>query len=114
MKRSLHVVDDSGDPPVRAPASLDIGGWLVSVAGTGDGVSSLRFVDELIEAGAVRVDSSADVKLDTRIVIRGRSTSPEARLRAEATEEAADAVLGSARPVFARLFASACARWVNS
>jgi len=114
LKRSLPVLDDSSDPPVRAPAILNIGGWCVSVADAGDGVSSLRFVDELIEAGAVRVDSSADAKLDTRIVIRGRSTSPEARLRAEATEEAADAVLGSARPVFAGLFASACARWVNS
>jgi hypothetical protein len=114
LKRSLHVVDDSGDPPVRAPASVDIGGRLVSVADTGDGVSSLRFVDWLIEAGAVRVDSSADVKLDTRIVIRGTPKSPEARLRAKAVEEATDVVLGSARPAFARLFASACARWVNS
>ena len=114
MKRSLHVVDDSGDPPARAPARLDIGGWRVSVADTGDGVSSLRFVDGLIEAGAVRVDSSADMQFDTRIVIRGTPQSPEARLRAEAAEEAADVVLGCARPVFARLFASACARWVNS
>jgi hypothetical protein len=114
LKRSLHVVDDSRDPPVRAPARLDIGGWLVSVADTGDGVSSLRFVDGLIEAGAVRVDSSADLKFDTRIVIRGTPKSPEARLRAETAEEAADVVLGCARPVFARLFASACARWVNS
>jgi hypothetical protein len=114
LKRSLHVVDDSRDPPVRAPASLDIGGWLVSVAGTGDGVSSLRFVDVLIEAGAVRVDSSADLKFNTHIVIRETPKSPEARLRAETAEEAADVVLGCARPVFARLFASACARWVNS
>ena len=114
MKRSLHVVDDSRDPPARAPARLDIGGWLVSVADTGDGASSLRFVDGLIEAGAVPVDSSADLEFDTRIVIRGTPQSPEARLRAEAAEEAADVVLGCARPVFARLFASACARWVNS
>ena len=93
---------------------MAIGGRLISVADTGDGLSGRRFVDELVEAGAVRADSSDDAKPDTRIVIRGTPKSPEARLRAEAVEEAADLVLGSARPAFARLFTSACARWVNS
>jgi hypothetical protein len=114
LKRSLHVIDGSGDPPVRAPSKVAIAGWLVSVADTGDGLSGLRFVDALIEAGAVHADSSDDAELDTRIVIRGTPKSPEARLHAEALEEAVDVVLGSARPAFARLFASACARWVNS
>jgi len=113
LKRSLHVVDDSSDPPVR-PSRVAIGGRLVSVADTGDGLSALRFVDGLIEAGAVRVDSSDDAEIDARIVIRGTPKSPEARLRAENVEEGADVVLGSARPAFARLFTSACARWVNS
>ena len=114
MKRSLHVIDGSSDPPARAPSRVAIGGRLISVADTGDGLSGRRFVAGLIEAGAVRVDSSDDAEIDTRIVVRGTPKSPEARLRAEAVEEAADVVLGSARPAFARLFTSACAHWVNS
>ena len=114
MKRSLRVVDDSSDPPIRAPWTLAIGGRRVSVADTGDGLSGRRFVDLLIDAGAALIDSAGDAKIDMRIVIRGTPKTPEARLRAEVVEEAADVVLGSARPAFARLFASPCAPWVNS
>ena len=114
MKRSLHVVDDSSEPPVRAPWTLTIGGRRVSVADTGDGLSGRHFVDLLIQAGATPVDSPGDAKIDMRIVIRGTPRTPEAHLRAEVVEEAADVLLGSARPTFARLFASPCARWVNS
>jgi hypothetical protein len=114
LKRSLHVVHDSGEPPVRASWTVAIEGRRVSIADTGDGVPSLRFVNLVVEAGAARVESEDDTKADMRVVIRGTPRTPEARLRAEVMEEAADVVLGSARPAFARLFASACARWVNS
>jgi hypothetical protein len=87
---------------------------LVSVADTGDGLAALRFVDQLVEAGAIPVNPSNDTALDVRVVIRGEPKSVEARRRAEDLEAHAHVVLGSARPAFARLFASACARWVNS
>ena len=114
MKRSLQVVDESGDPPPAEPVRVTIGDHRVSVIDTGNGTSSLRFVEGLIEAGAIRVDSPVAAEPATRVVIRCTPRSAEARLRAEGIERAADLVLGSARPVFARLFASACARWVNS
>lgn len=114
MKRALHVVDDSTDPPVLLPLNVTLAGRLVSVADTGDGLAALRFVDQLVEDGAIPVDPSNDAALDVRVVIRGAPKSPEARRRAEDLEAGAHVVLGSARPAFARLFASACARWVNS
>lgn len=93
---------------------VSIGGRLVSVVDTGDGVASRRFVDLMLDAGARRVDASSDANADMEIVIRGTPKTPEARLRAEVLEQAADLVLGSARPAFARHFDSACAPWVNS
>ena len=114
MKRSLHVVDDSGDPPVQAPRAVVIGDQLVSVIDTGEGRSSVRFVDLLVDAGAAHVDLARDANIDLRIVVRDAPKTPAARLRVEALEETADVVLGSARPAFARLFVSTCARWVNS
>jgi hypothetical protein len=114
LKRSLSVVDDDGDPPVQAPRAVALGEQLVSVADTGDGRSADRFIDLLVDAGAARIDSASDAKVDIRVVICEAAKTPETRLRAEAIEDAADLVLGSARPAFARLFASACARWVNS
>ena len=114
MKRSLHVVDDSGDPPVQAPRAVVIGDQLVSVIDTGERRSSVRFVDLLVDAGAAHVDLARDANIDLRIVVRDAPKTPAARLRVEALEETADVVLGSARPAFARLFVSTCARWVNS
>jgi len=114
LKRSLHVVDDSGDPPVQAPRAVVIGDQLVSVIDTGEGRSSVRFVDLLVDAGAAHVDLARDANIDLRIVVRDAPKTPAARLRVEALEETADVVLGSARPAFARLFVSTCARWVNS
>ena len=114
MKRALHVVDDSGDPPLKPPLLVSVAGRLVSVVDTGDGVASVHFVGALVDAGATRVDSTSGTRRAIGIVIRGRAESFEGRLRAEAVEEAADVVLGSARPGFAGHFASACARWVNS
>ena len=114
MKRSLRIVDDSGESSTKTPSIVTIGGQLVSVVDTGDGVASDRFVDALLEVGAAGIAPSEDAPPDLRIVIRGTPTSPEARLRAEVLEEAADVVLGSPRPAFARHFGLACARWVNS
>jgi hypothetical protein len=91
-----------------------VAGRLVSIADTGNGRASLRFVERLVDAGGVRVDSPSAADFDARIVIRGTPKSPEARRRGDALEEAANVVLGAARPAFARLFASACACWVNS
>jgi len=114
LKRSLRIVDDSSESRANTPSIVTIGGQLVSVVDTGDGVATSRFVDALVEAGAAGIDSSSDVTPDLRIVIRNAPNSPEARLRAGALEGAADVVLGSARPAFARYLGLACARWVNS
>ena len=101
MKHSLHVVDESRDPPIWTPVLLRMGRRLVSIVDTEDGKASRRFDDE------------DDAEPDLRIVIRGTPASAQARLRAEILEEAADLVLGAARPAFARLLASACACRVN-
>jgi len=114
LKHSLRVVGDSEEQPAQVPQAVAIGERLVSITDTGDGRSGLRFVDLLVDDGATRVDSPSDAKVDMCVVIRGTPKTPAARLRAEVIEEAADVVLGSARPAFARLFASTCARWVNS
>jgi len=84
------------------------------VVDTGDGASGRRFVDLLVDASATRIDSADDADPDMRVVIRGALQSPDRRLPEEVLEETADVVLGSARPAFARLFGSACARRVNS
>jgi hypothetical protein len=114
LKRALHVVDGSGDPPAKAPLVVSIGGRLVSVVDTGNGAASLRFVDVLLDSGAARADSTSEANIELHILIRDAARSPEARVRAETLEQAADVVLGSARLGFARHLASACARWVNS
>jgi hypothetical protein len=114
LKRSLHIVDDSGEVAAKAPSIVSIGGQLVAVIDTGDGVAADRFVDALVGVGAARVDSVTNATPGLRIVIRDTPASPEGRRRAEALEAAADVVLGSARPPFARHLGLACARWVNS
>ncbi len=114
MKRPLHIVGNSTDPVVHAPRAVSIGERLISIAGTGDERSVLQFVGLLVDGGAAPVDLANDARVDTRIVIRGTPNTASAHLRAEALEAAADVVLGSARPAFARLFTSACARWVSS
>lgn len=109
MKRSLQVVDESRDPPVVPVTIVSIGTKRVSIADTGDGIAGRRFVDALLEAGAARLDGGSGPKPDLCIVIRGAPKSPEARLRADVLEEAADLVLGAARPAFAGLLVLACA-----
>ena len=89
---------------------VTVGRQLVSIADTGDAIASRRFVDALLEAGAAHLDDGSDPKPDLRIVIRGAPKSPEARLRAGLLEEAADLVLGTARPALARLLVLAHAR----
>ncbi len=113
MKRSLRVVDEQRDPPVWKPRLLRIGDRLVSILDTEDGTPSRRFAEMLSKAGATLLEQSSDANPDLRIVIRGAPASAEARRRAEVLEEAADLILGAPRPAFARLFASACAAWVN-
>jgi hypothetical protein len=113
LKRSLHVVDESRDPPIWTPVLLRMGSRLVSIVDTEDGKASRRFADALAAAGATPFDDEDDAEPDLRIVIRGAPASAQARLRAEILEEAADLVLGAARPAFARLLASACACRVN-
>lgn len=114
MKRSLLVLDETGDTPAHPPRAVAIGDRLVSVVDTGDGRSGLRFVDLLVDAGGAQVKLPHDANIDLRVVIRATAKSAAARLRAEALEAASDVLLGSARPAFARLFASTCARWANS
>jgi hypothetical protein len=114
LSRSLPVIDDSGNPPIAEPMQVSIGARIISIEDTGNGRPGSVFVDWLVGAGATRVDSSDDAPPDARIVIRGAPSSPDARRHTEALEQTADVVLGSARPAFARVFASACARWVNS
>ena len=114
MKRTLRVLDRSDDELQAGPSLVTLGQRLVSVADTGAGLESRRFVSALVAAGATVVDSTSGAKPDARIVIRVAPHSPKARLRAASLEEGADLILGSARPAFARYLASACARWVNS
>lgn len=110
MKRSLHVVDESREPPVAPVTTVTIGRKRVSITDTGHGIVSRRFVEMLLEAGAVREDDGSGPKPDLSIVVRGTPQSPEASLRANGLEEAADLVLGAARPAFAWLLVSAWAR----
>jgi len=113
LKRKLQLVGGTGVKPVSAPWILSLGRLKVSVIDAGDGSASQRFVEALIEAGAVCLDADTERTADFSIVIRAAPLTPDGRLRAEVLEEGADLVLGSARPVFAELFGSTCARWVN-
>jgi hypothetical protein len=113
LKRPLPQYDEGQAPPDWEPRLLRIGTRLASILDTEDGTPSLRFSRMLVDAGATLLDDGIEADPDVRIVIRGAPTSAEARRRAEALEEAADLILGAPRPAFARLFASACAAWVN-
>ncbi len=71
----------------------------------GDGSAANRLASCLAEAGATPLDADADAEADhqpIRIVIRAGALKAEARKRAAALEAAADVVLGSTRPAFAR------------
>ena len=113
MKRSLHVIDEKSDSPVWTPRLLRVGDRLVSIVDTEDGEPSRRFAEMLAAGGATLLEQTGDASPDLRIVIRGAPASAEARRRAEVLEEAADLILGAARPATARLFASTFAPWVT-
>ena len=114
MKRSLQVIDGTAEAALPPPRLLRLGGLVVSVSDTGDGVESELF------AGALRSAVGDSAELDEaaapilRIVIRGAPGSSEARVRAAGLEASADLVIGSFRPVLARILASACASWASS
>jgi hypothetical protein len=101
------LLDELRDPPVGTPRLLRIENRLLSILDTGDGTASLRFAKMLTDAGAALAEPSADAGPDLRIVIRGAPASAHGRARAEALEESADLILGSARPAFATLLGSA-------
>jgi hypothetical protein len=113
LKRSLQVIDEKADSPAWTPRLLRVGDRLVSILDTEDGTPSRRFAEMVAEGGATLLEQNSDAIPDLRIVIRGAPVSAEARRRAEVMEEAADLILGAARPAFARLFASACAPWAT-
>jgi len=110
LKRKLQLLREPGEPTFGVPRRVSFGQVTISVADAGDGSATAKFVNELVETGAAPTDAAADF----RIVIRVTPRTSEGRLQESALEEGADLILGSARPVFAKLFGSACARWVNS
>ena len=93
---------------------LRVGTRIVSVTDTGDGSAARRFAEVLLDAGARSVTPHGAPPTDDRIVIRAPLPAARWRLRAEGLEETADVILGSVRPAFAALFASACTVGVSS
>jgi len=72
----------------------------------GDGSGSSRLASCMEEAGATRHDAGTEEEA-IRIVIRAPALTAQARKRAATLEAAAGVVLGSPRPVFARLLVEA-------
>ncbi|KPK15570.1 MAG: hypothetical protein AMJ62_08640 [Myxococcales bacterium SG8_38] len=114
MKRALQILGGNASARSAPPVFVRVGSRIVSVSDAGDGSAARTFVASLTAAGAEPIDREIEPRPDDRLVIRTTPASPEAQLRAEALEEAADVVLGSVRPTFAVLFAAACARGANS
>ena len=114
MKRPLRVFDGAAPAEPPPPVLLRVGTRIVSVADTGDGSAAQRFAAVLLDAGARRLTSDGAPPTDDRIVIRSPLPAAHWRRRAEALEETADVILGSVRPAFAALFASACTVGVSS
>ena len=105
MKRPLELLVDSDDDRVPPPRVLCVGGTILVVFDEADGRASGRFAAWMDEAGATELDEEIETEAnpDTlRIVIRAPAPTANARKRAQALEAAADVVLGSARPAFAR------------
>ncbi|MFZ1864822.1 MAG: hypothetical protein WAU39_11410 [Polyangiales bacterium] len=101
----------SEEPP---PVLLRLGTRIISVTDTGDGSAARRFAELLLGGGARSLTREGAPPADHRIVIRAPLPAARWRLRAVVLEESADVVLGSVRPAFAALFASACTVGVNS
>ena len=90
---------------IAPPRVLRAGDTTLTVFDEGDGTASSRLASCLAEAGATPLDAKLEIEANPegiRIVIRAATVTAEARKRAAALESAADVVLGSARPVFAR------------
>lgn len=103
MKRSLEVLVGSERGAIAPPQFLRAGGQTLAVFDEGDGGAARRLASSLAEAGATPLDAEPEADpLGIRIVIRAPALKAEARKRAAALEAAADVVLGSTRPVFAR------------
>jgi len=100
LKRALQVLGDADDRAAVPPLHVSISGRVISVADPHDGSAAARFVSHLRGEGAV--DAEQSPRADLQIVVRSVPQSHEARLRADAMEEAADIVLGSPRASFAR------------
>lgn len=107
MKRPLRVVGQPEQTFSPKAVLVQLTTARVSVDDTGDGSAAKRFARLLTESGGALVDDTTEKDPDLRIVIRraAQAQSSAARLRAEALEEGADVVLGSARPCFARRLA---------
>jgi hypothetical protein len=114
LKRALQILGGTASAGPAKPVLVRVGSRIVSVTDAGDGSAARAFAAALAAAGAEPVDPETEPRPHDRLVIRTAPASPEAQLRAEALEEAADVVLGSVRPTFAALFAAACARGTSS
>ncbi len=105
MKRPLELLVDSDGDRVPPPRVLRAGGTTLVVFDEADGSASSRLALWMAEAGATEVDKKTESEANLRtlrIVIRAPAQTAKARKRARALEAAADVVLGSARPAFAR------------
>ena len=105
MKRSLEVLVEPNKERIAPPRVLRAGDTTLTVFDEGDGTASSRLASWLTESGATPLDAKLEIKAspeEIRIVIRAAAATAEQRRRAAALESAADVVLGSARPSFAR------------
>lgn len=102
MKRALRVVGEPSDRAPADPVAVAVGSTLVSVADAHDGAAARRFAQLMVDSGGRWLDHDRTADVDFRIVVRSSPESPEARLRSEVWEEAADLVVGSVRVGVAR------------
>ena len=100
MRRPLPILGVPGDLEPSAPSFVTLGEVIVRVTDAHDGQASRRFAELLVRAGGLASGAPSE-QSDLDIVIRSTPESPEAQLRAEVLEEAADFVLGSPREAFA-------------
>ena len=99
MKTSLPIVGEVDDREPSPPHFVSVGAELIAVADAHLGREAADLAEQLVDAGARRVDGEPTPTL--RIVVRSTPRSEEARIRADALERDANVVLGSARPAFA-------------
>jgi len=105
LKRSLEVLVEPDGERIAPPRILRAGDTLLTIIDEGDGGASNRLAFSLAEAGATPLEAGLEAEANLegmRIVIRAPALTVDARHRAVALEAAADVVLGSARPAFAR------------